>query len=91
MEGRRGEALVLDNWAPTTRGVRIRGGASRHATLDAAVVSMFGWAPETGNRKVFAATATKIYDVTLPADPLVTPTADVTGRRSGKIPPPRCG
>lgn len=54
----------------------------RHATLGAAVKSM--WNYESGNNnKLFAATETAIYDVTEPADELVPPTALVSSLTGG--------
>lgn len=74
-------AVVLDNWVCTSGGVRVRGGAFRHATVPAAVQSMFVWRGSPS--KMFAATASAIYDVTAPGDPLVPPAAAVSGLSSG--------
>lgn len=60
-----GGALVLDNWRPTLKGTKLRGGALRYCALPetTSVISMFGYL--SGNvAKLFAANATKIYDVT---------------------------
>ena len=75
-------ALVLDNWFPSQTGIRVRGGCSKYATLPTAVTAM--WVYESGaNEKLFAATATDIYDVTTIGDPAVTPTADVSSLTGG--------
>lgn len=77
-------ALVLDNWVPTTRGVRARGGSLKHATLhaSASVVSLFSY-NAAGNKRLFGATADKIFDITSPADASVPPAAARSGQTSG--------
>jgi len=59
-----GAALVMDNWMPTMRGAKIRGGCRRWATLPEAtpVISAFQYASGI-NHKMFFANETKIYDV----------------------------
>lgn len=72
-----GGALVQDNWAPTMRGVKLRGGCIRWCDLHALdatvppvpdparlpVISAFEY--KTGNtEKMFAANAQKLFDVT---------------------------
>jgi hypothetical protein len=72
-----GSALVCDNWAPTMRGVKLRGGCIRWCDLHAGddpvppvpsalrkpVISSFTYA--SGNvQKMFAAQQTKLFDVT---------------------------
>jgi hypothetical protein len=76
-----GGAYVLDNWICTEKGIRVRGGGLRHATLPANVVSLFSYG--VTNRRMFAATATAVYDVTAPASPLVAPAAAFSGQTSG--------
>jgi hypothetical protein len=75
-------AKVLDNWIPTTTGIRVRGGAVLHATLDDEVQRIFSYRSGLVE-KLFAATDTDVFDVTSPADPAVTPAASVTGQTSG--------
>lgn len=69
-------AQVIENFFPTTRGVRVRRGARLHATLPAAVVSMFAYVGPTDVRAMFGATATGLYNVTSPADATVAPAAE---------------
>lgn len=76
-----GGARILDNWIPTTTGIRVRRGAVKHATLPSECKALFTYG--VASRKMFAATATAIYDVTSPADPNVAPAAAVSGRTSG--------
>jgi hypothetical protein len=60
-----GAAIVLDNWRPTMKGLAIRGGCKTWAILPETVpvVSMFNYI--SGNtQRMFAGTATKLYDVT---------------------------
>lgn len=80
-----GGALVLDNWMPTLRSIRIRGGTKRYCDLHALdatvppipdpsrkpVLSAFEYASGTNNRKMFAAQQTKVFDVTAPTPVLV--------------------
>jgi hypothetical protein len=74
-------AKVLDNYTPTTSGIDVRGGHALHATLDAAVTAFMTY---TGTaEKLFAATATRIYDVTTPAATDTEPTAYHSGFTSG--------
>jgi hypothetical protein len=60
-----GAALICDNWAPTMRGVKLRGGCIRWCVLPETtpVISAFEYA--SGNeQRMFAGNATKLYDVT---------------------------
>ncbi len=80
-----GGARILDNWVPTTTGVRVRGGCIRHATVHAtkAVETLFRY-KSGGFEQFFAATDTTIVDITAPTSPLIPPTPVVTGRTSGR-------
>ena len=75
-------ASVLENFFPTTRGIRPRGGLLRHATIDDGVISLMAWRSGTAER-LFASDADSIYNITAPASPTVQPAADVTGQTSG--------
>lgn len=77
-------ALTLDNWFPTTTGLRVRGGRAKRATLAAGVPvrSMWEYIGAAG-RKRFAADLDKVYDITTVAVPTTPVTATVTGRTSG--------
>jgi len=77
-------ARVLDNWFPTTTGVKPRGGTKRRATIASAapVVSMFAYSGN-GVEKFFAATASSVFDITTVADPDTIPAATVTGQSGG--------
>ena len=74
-----GAAIVSDNWFPTMKGVKLRGGSTRYATLPEAVpvISSFEYV-DTSQHRMFAAQATKVYDVTTGV-----PAAIATGRTSG--------
>ena len=77
-------ALVLDNWFPTTTGIRIRKGRTKHATVGSGdpVRAMFPYV--VGSTSVlFAATDNAIYDITTPADPDVSPAAAIGSLASG--------
>lgn len=74
-----GGALVLDNWMPTMRGLKLRGGCIRWCQLPEAtpVISAFPYV--RGNvHKMFAGNAAKLYDIS--SD---TPTLVKSGQGSG--------
>lgn len=71
----------LENWWPTKRGARVRGGQEHVATATGPVVSMFTYNHPT-NGAMFAATETTIDDVT-GLNPSVTATSSVTGQSAG--------
>lgn len=75
-------AEVLENGIPTKRGVRLRGGLRKDATVGGSpVTSLFAY--RTGSTEaLFAATATAIYDIS-GLDPDTAPTADITGQTAG--------
>lgn len=75
-------ARLMENWFPTEDGVRVRRGATRIGSVTGAVVSMFSYEHAT-NSKLFAATATDIYDVTAPADPDVVEQSKVHSQTAG--------
>jgi hypothetical protein len=77
-----GGASILENFFPTTRGIRPRGGLLRHATIDDGVLSLMAWRSGSAER-IFASDVDSIYDITAPASPDVQPVAAVTGRTSG--------
>lgn len=76
-------AEVLDNWFPTAEGARLRGGSQKHATVGAAVKSIHAYRSGSA-QKLFAATASDIYDITSPADPDVAPSAAVSSLTNGE-------
>ena len=75
-----GGALVLDNWKPTMKGSAIRGGCKTWASLPETtpVISMFNYISGLNNRFMFAANATKVYNVTSSTPALV-----ASGQSSG--------
>lgn len=75
-------ARVLDNWFPTTTGIRARGGARRYASLGSAVTSMFTYKAGATER-MFAATASSVFDISSIVDPNAVPAAAFTGQTSG--------
>ena len=78
-----GAAAVLDNWFPTTSGIRVRGGSRRYATLVGAAKSLWVYKSAT-TEKMFAATTSRIYDVSAITDPTASyDTVEVGGRTSG--------
>jgi hypothetical protein len=86
-----GGANIQDNWAPTMRGVKLRGGTVRYCDLHALdatvppvpsalrqpVISAFTYVSGTAE-KMFAAQPTKLFDVTL-----TTPVLVKSGQTSG--------
>lgn len=67
-----GGAVVLDNWKPTLRGIQLRGGCDRYCVLPETVpiVSAFNYV-HASDQKMFAGTATNLYDVTDPTPQLI--------------------
>lgn len=73
-----GGAVVMDNWVPTMRGCKIRAGHELHVTLPETDPVVSGFVYKSGNiEKMFAANATKLYDVT------TAPIEVASGRTSG--------
>lgn len=80
-----GGAMLLENWFPTATGIRMRSGSELYATVgdgSAPVASLFSFS-EGNNEKLFAATASAIYDITTVADSAVSPAAAVSTLTSG--------
>jgi hypothetical protein len=74
-----GGALVCDNWMPTMRGVKLRGGTKTWCQLPETTPVTSGFEYLSGNlQKIFAANASKIYDVTT-----TTPALVASGQASG--------
>ena len=74
-----GAAIVMDNWAPTMKGAKIRGGCKLWATLPEAtpIYSAFQYASGSV-QKMFFANATKVYDVST-----ITPVLVKSGQTNG--------
>jgi len=67
-----GGAIVHDNWAPTMRGVKLRGGYIRWCELPETTPIISGFNYISGNdHRMYAANATKLYDVTSSTEVLV--------------------
>src|SRR6187399_85387 len=74
-----GSCIVSDNWIPTMRGVKLRGGSVRHCVLDPVpIVSAFEYA-DVAQQRMFAGQATKLYDVTTAGAPVVVKAAQSSG------------
>ncbi|MEQ9634602.1 MAG: hypothetical protein RLW68_00810 [Devosia marina] len=76
-------AYVLENWYPTTTGIKMRSGCQKIATGSGTgepVESLMAYVGS--DRKMFAGVDGNIINVTSPADPDVAPSADVTGQTS---------
>lgn len=78
-----GTAQVLENWIPTTTGIRLRAGCLKQGTAHATqpLESLLAYIG-VSSRKLFAASNGSILDLTSPASPSVPPTATVTGQTS---------
>lgn len=74
-------AEVLDNCFPTAQGARLRKGSELHATVGDQVERLFAY--NSTATTLFAATDTKVYDITAPADAEAEGTPDLTGMGSG--------
>jgi hypothetical protein len=68
-----GSVNVIDNWFPTQKGLRLRGGTERWATLpDPVEIVRSGFEYVSGaNQRMFAATATRIFDVSFADSPVL--------------------
>src|SRR5262249_43941992 len=67
-----GGCIVCDNWMPTLRGVKLRGGTTRWCTLPETTPIISAFEYSDGNiAKMFAGNATKLYDVTTSTPVLV--------------------
>ncbi|MGK9053396.1 hypothetical protein [Neorhizobium petrolearium] len=78
-----GSAVMMENWFPTQRGIRLRGGSTRRATIgNGPVVSLFSYQAGT-IKKLFATSSTALYDVTTVANPTVPPAPAFSGLTSG--------
>lgn len=76
------DAIALDNWIPDIGGVNLRAGHLSYATgLGEAVESLFSYAPSSGSEKLFAATESDIWDVSITG---AVGTADQTGLSNGR-------
>ena len=73
-------AIVLENWTPIARGVKVRKGSELHATIGTDPVESLMAYYQGATKKLFAAGGGGIYDVTSPANPMVAPSADVSGQ-----------
>jgi hypothetical protein len=78
-----GSAFVLENWYPTTTGIKMRSGSRKHATAEATepLESAFSYVG-TSTHEMFGACNGSIYNLTSVADADVPPVADVTGQTS---------
>lgn len=78
-------AAMLENWFPTATGVRMRSGSDLYGTIgdgSADVRSLFAYV-DGSNEKLFAATASAIYDITTISDVSVSPSAAVSSLTGG--------
>ena len=75
------DAVILDNWFPRASDVKVRNGYSLHASgLGAAIDSLMSWNGPVSS-KLFAATSTKIYNVTAAG---AVGAADISSLTSGR-------
>ena len=77
-------AEVMENFFPTTKGVRARGGARRFATTGLTAIQDCLVYVGTNSEKLFAAANGKLYDVTSVINPYDVPPAVVTGQTSNE-------
>jgi hypothetical protein len=73
--------FVGDNVFPTTRGVRVRGGRYKVATIGDPVTTLFVYR-SASSETIFAASDTDVYDISAFNDSVV-PTAELSSRNSG--------
>lgn len=66
--GQQPGAAILENWFPLATAIIMRRGSQLYSTLSGSIGSLFGYINGT-NKKLFAANATNIYDITNGASP----------------------
>lgn len=78
-----GSAFILENFYPTTTGIKMRSGSRKHATAEAdePLESAFSYVGVSAD-EMFGACNGAVYNLTSVADPEVAPTADITGQTS---------
>jgi len=62
LQAQPGAAQVLDNWFPTTSGIRVRGGSPRYATAAGATKTLFTY-KSARSEKLFACTGRRSYNI----------------------------
>lgn len=78
-----GAARVLDNWFPTTTGMRIRGGRYKWQRISTGkVLSMFNY-KSGSTEKLFAADETGVFDITTVSDADTIPAPVIMGQTAG--------
>ena len=77
-----GTAQILENWIPTTTGIRLRAGCLKHGTASAQPLESLMSYVGTSASALFAGSNGGIFNLTSPADPDVAPVASVTGQTS---------
>lgn len=76
-------ARIMENFFPTTQGVRARGGSTKSATVGARCRSLFSY--ETASTsKLFGTTASAVYDISA-LNPSTVPSASISGLASGYV------
>lgn len=80
--GQGGACRVLENWFPEADAVRVRGGCDKVATIGNDPVTALFTYNQAGLEKLFACSATDIYNVTS-LNPTTPPSADVSSQTSG--------
>lgn len=77
-------ALILENWYPTTTGIKMRSGSQKHATVSESGEPCESLMAYVGlsTRELFGAADGNIFDLTIVADVDAEPTASVTGQTS---------
>jgi len=77
-----GYAYALENWFPTTTGIRLRRGNQKFATVGSdPIESLISYIGGT-TKKMFGASNGNVYPLTSPADTVTPPTPDLTGQTS---------
>jgi len=80
--GQADAAEMLDNIFPTAQGARLRYGEVQHADLGSSVKRFMTYLVPVGPR-LWASTATALYDVSTPASSIVTPVPSLSGLSGG--------
>lgn len=76
----KGSAFILENFYPTTTGIKMRSGSKKYGTASTTKPLESGMAYiGSTTREMFGVADGSIFNLTSPADPDVAPAADVTG------------
>jgi hypothetical protein len=78
-----GSAAIMENWIPTTKGARVRGGAFKYQSVSTSEILSFLNYKSGATEKLFVADETNIFDISTATTPDTLPTGIVQGQTAG--------